>query len=160
MMPVDSIHSTIESFLRDRTVWAPSEWYTMISGARTNPAKYECIIMNHWDFKDRKSYSQALFPNSKLISFPTLRSASFEKNNPNIKLKYGFFDNSETQDYDLDSTARSRRNAAIIASEPLPLYKNKLKLSSKKFKDLKRLCENNTIPQNFRNEYLALQYDE
>jgi len=32
MMPVDSVHSTIESFTRNRTVWAPSEWHTITLG--------------------------------------------------------------------------------------------------------------------------------
>lgn len=40
MMPVDSIHSTVESFVRNKTVWAPSEWPTMITNVRCNPKSY------------------------------------------------------------------------------------------------------------------------
>lgn len=101
-----------------------------------------------------------MFPNSIKISFPTLRSASFEKNNPIFKLKYGYFDHSEIKEYDMDSIARSRRNSAIITNGPLPLYNSKLKISSSKYKDLKTLCNKKTIPERFHSEFLNLPYDE
>lgn len=125
MMPVDSIHSTIESFIRNRTVWAPSEWFTMISNARTNPQDYKCILVNHSDFKDWKTFSQVMFPNSVKIHFPNLRSVFFEKNNPVICLKYGYCDNSEFKKLDLNSISRSRRNSTILSEGPLPLYEKK-----------------------------------
>ena len=38
MMPVDSVHSTIESFVRRRIIWTPSESPTTIRNARTSPS--------------------------------------------------------------------------------------------------------------------------
>lgn len=159
MMPVDSIHSTIESFIRNRTIWAPSEWYTIISNARTNPRKYNCIELTNSDFKDWKTFSQALLPNSVKIQFTKLRSVTLEKNIPNITLKYGYFDESETINYDLDSIPRSRRNSEIVCEGPTQLYDDILNISSAKYKDLKTLCDRKTIPVKFQHEYLNLKWD-
>lgn len=62
MMPVDSIHSTVESFVRNKTVWAPSEWPTMITNVRCNPKSYIVNVLNFGDFMDWRSFSQALLP--------------------------------------------------------------------------------------------------
>lgn len=158
MMPVDSIHSTIESFIRDRSVWAPSEWYTVISNARTRPAGYECVLMNNGEFKDWKSFSQVLFPSSIKISFKTLRSAIFEKDSSIIILKYGYFQNSETTKIDLSTISRSKRNLPITKNGPIPAYNDFLKISSAKYNDLKKLCDKNTINKKFHNEYLSLKH--
>lgn len=157
MMPVDSIHSTIESFIRHRNVWAPSEWYTTISNARTNPTGYNCVVMNHFDFKDWKTFSQAMFPNSLKISFKNLRSASFNKNSPIMKVKYGYSDSSEIIDYDLSGIARSRRNSEIVVKGPYRLYDSILCISTLKYNNLKSLCDKNTIPTKFHHEYLNLK---
>lgn len=158
MMPVDSIHSTIESFIRNRTVWAPSEWYTIISNARTCPKKYNCIELNHFDFKDWKTFALAMFPNSVKLSFLNLRSALFEKSNPNMVLKYGYFDDSETKIYNLNSIPRSSRNSDIISAGPTQLYNSILNISSTKYNDLKLLCDKNIIPAKFHHEFFNLKY--
>lgn len=160
MMPVDSIHSTIESFIRGKTIWAPSEWYTTISNARTNPTGYNCIEMNHLDFYDWKTFSQAKLSNPKKISFKNLRSALFKKNSTIITLKYGYFDNSEIREYDLKSIARSTRHSKTVVNEPIKLYNNILNISAAKYKDLTALCGKNTIPERFHKEFLNMKYDE
>lgn len=95
MMPVDSIHSIIESFVRNKIVWAPSEWPTMITNERTNPTGYTVNVMNHEDFLDWKSFCQALIPTKININFNLLRVMSFQKSDPIIRLQYGFEDDSE-----------------------------------------------------------------
>jgi len=51
-MPADSMHATIERFTKKRAVWAPSQWATVISMARTEPGPYNVTVMNHTDFMD------------------------------------------------------------------------------------------------------------
>lgn len=41
----DSIHATIEGFIRRRVIWAPSEWPTIIANERTNPQNYNITMM-------------------------------------------------------------------------------------------------------------------
>lgn len=112
---------------------------------KTQPEGYKCILLDHSDFKDWKTFSQAMFPNSIKINFSKLRSVIFEKNNPVIRLSYGYFDISEIKELDMNSIARSRRNSALISNGPLRLYENKLSISSPKYID--SLCDRNTIPK-------------
>lgn len=154
MMPVDSIHSTIESFVRNRTVWAPSEWYTLISNSRTNPNGYKCIAMSHTDFKNWKQYSENIFPNSCKLSIQRLRCAIFQKDNPIITLKYGYFENSETKN--IDTNRRNTRRNLSPSSCPQSLYEHPLPISRMKYNDLTDLCNKNIIPPKFHGEYINL----
>lgn len=151
MMPVDSIHSTIESFTRNRTVWAPSEWPTVIRSARTNPCCYECISLKHSDFLNWKLFSDTLLPKNIKLKISTMRSAVFEENN--ITIKYGYFENSDTKTIktDLNTSANSG---------PTLLYAREINISSNKFNDLKALCNKTSIPKNFHNEYLTLKHSQ
>lgn len=95
-MPVDSIHRTIERFITRRTIWAPSEWETIIGNARTNPRMLDTVRMHHTDFLDWKQLSNAILsPNTfnskgEPIKITQVRSVFFEKNNPNIVIDYSY----------------------------------------------------------------------
>ena len=57
MMPTDSVHSTIESYVRRRTILAPSESLTTIHNARTNPMGY----IHYYSIPNRVELNIALF---------------------------------------------------------------------------------------------------
>lgn len=151
MMPVDSIHSTIESFTRNRTVWAPSEWPTVIRSARTNPYGYECVSLKHSDFLNWKLFSDVLIPKKIKLKISTMRSATF--NTAMITIKYGYFDYCEQKTIKIDLNPST-------AGGPPPLYTKELKISTNKFNDLKALCNKNSIPQCFHEEYLSLKHSQ
>lgn len=159
MMPVDSIHSTVESFTRNKVVWAPSEWPTIITNARSNPTSYTVITLNHSDFLDWKSFSQTLLPAKFKIAFNSLRIVNFQKNSPIITLQYGFFEDSEKQELNLDQIMKSRAISASIDRGPRQLYLENLKISSAKYKDLMDLCNKNIIPSRYHEEYLNMRHD-
>jgi len=46
-MPVDSVHSTIESNLKKKIVWAPSEWPRIIVNSRNKPKPYEVFFKSY-----------------------------------------------------------------------------------------------------------------
>ncbi|CAH2088560.1 unnamed protein product [Euphydryas editha] len=46
-MSVDSIHSTIEQFVRNITVWASSQWATICELARKEPTPYTFENLTH-----------------------------------------------------------------------------------------------------------------
>lgn len=148
MMPVDSVHSTIESFVRNRTIWAPSEWPTIIRSARTNPSGYDCIEMEHTDFKNWKSFADLLLPNKIKLKLNKLRIATFQKKTGTIELLYGYFDNSKKQ------TITNINFTYNIET----LYHHTLCISSKKFNDLQNLCFKNSIPPKYHQEYLNLKH--
>ncbi|CAG5051910.1 unnamed protein product [Parnassius apollo] len=160
MMPVDSIHSTIESFVRNKTVWAPSEWPTMLTNARNKPRNYNVNVLNYGDFMDWKNFSQALLPAKFKINFNSLRVVQFHKNNPIVTFQYGFFEDSDNYEINMDFIIRSRANKAIVEKGPTPLYAEELKLSLAKYKDLQDLCNKNVIPNRYHQEYLSMKHDE
>ena len=51
MMPADSVHNTIEWFVRRRTI-CPSEWPTIIFNAGTYPSGYNCFEIGHSEFEN------------------------------------------------------------------------------------------------------------
>ncbi|XP_039287439.1 uncharacterized protein LOC120352054 [Nilaparvata lugens] len=57
MMTVDSVHGVIERNIAKKTVYAPSEWPTIVTNARINPFPYEVISMKRNEFRDWKEYS-------------------------------------------------------------------------------------------------------
>lgn len=157
MMPVDSIHSTIESFIDRRVVWAPSEWATMITNSRTDPKNYEVIELSHLDFRDWKNFSASLIPAKIKIQFSELRKATFEKDV--ITFKYGFFEDSREQTINLNQIIRSRQNRTATSTLPPTIYQTKLNISKAKFDDLKSLCDKGTIPERFHGEYFNIPYE-
>uniref|UniRef100_A0A6P7GVK6 Uncharacterized protein LOC114347251 n=1 Tax=Diabrotica virgifera virgifera TaxID=50390 RepID=A0A6P7GVK6_DIAVI len=111
MMPVDSVHSSIELFSRRKTVWSPKEWPTIIRNSRTNPFNYVTESLNFSNFLNWKDFAETLIPNKFKINISKLRIAMFNKDNPqSFILKYGFFDNSELKTINLQETLRTRRN--------------------------------------------------
>lgn len=160
MMPVDSIHATIESFSKGRTIWAPSEWATIISNSRTTPRCYESIVLNHLEFKDWKSYSKAYLPPKIQIKFNSLRSAHFEKERFLAQFKYGYFEDSKVDELDMNSIMRSRKHSMVVAKGPDLLYPEKLKISVQKYRDLRILCDKEIIPHRYHNEYFNMKSDD
>lgn len=159
MMPVDSVHATIESFIKGRTVWAPSQWPTLISNARTNPKNYETIMLDNADVLDWKSFADLYLPKSIKIPVTKLRSACFQKVDPKkMLLSYGFCTDSENQCVDLSFLIRSRQSRQRLQA-PMVAYSAKIPIAKPKYMDLKKMCDKGIIPAQFVQEYLALPYD-
>lgn len=84
--PVDSIHATIEHFVKNKTVWDPSEWITLIRNTRSNPKPLEIIEMKYKDFMDWKTFSLSVFPitlknsTGDVIQISKIKSLVFQKN--------------------------------------------------------------------------------
>lgn len=55
-MPADSVHSTIDSFISKKIIYAPSQWPTVISFARHAPKPYKVLSLSHTDFNDWVSF--------------------------------------------------------------------------------------------------------
>lgn len=97
-MPADSIHSTIEHFIRRRMIWAPSEWPTVIRLARCDPEPYNVISMTHDKFNDWSIVQKAVVPNilrdsnNELLKWRQVRAVSMDKSLSDIKVRYSLQD--------------------------------------------------------------------
>lgn len=60
-MPVDSVHAGIERALKNKTIWASSEWPTLITNARVKPAPYTVQKLDHTFFCDWKAIRKLFF---------------------------------------------------------------------------------------------------
>jgi len=91
-MPVDSVHATIESNLKNKFVWAPSEWPTIMVNTRINPKPYEVFTMSHDDFMDFKLLQRTLFPKLNFKNgkkFSDVKKVYFSKSR-DIKISFGY----------------------------------------------------------------------
>ena len=75
MMPVNFLYSTIKSFVRRRTIWAPSESLTTIRNTRTKP-----------EFENWKYFVNLLLPNKVKLNINKVRIALLDKKPKSIEL--------------------------------------------------------------------------
>ncbi|XP_031329498.1 uncharacterized protein LOC116160452 [Photinus pyralis] len=161
-MPVDSVHATIERFINKRTVWAPSEWHTLIANARVNHTPFEVINMKHTDFMSWKEAAKNVLPNKinktkegEKILLSQLRIASFKKGEDVIKIQYSFLDCDGQQTVELRQPRKSKRSASSLLEMPKigNLYPSPLPISALKLKNLMDLCAKRVIPERYHKEY-------
>lgn len=157
-MPVDSVHATIERFVKKRTIWTPSEWVTLISNARINPKPYEVVVLTYKDFRDWKKEALKYFPTQGVktkeqTNFKITESniLIFSKSSPEIKyLQFQTPSPSYTLDF-----CRTRNQVKCLEkfNEPDILYSSKLAISGPKRKDLESLLKRKFIPERYIEEY-------
>lgn len=152
-MPVDSVHATIERFIRRRIIWAPSEWTTLISNARTNPKPLETIKMDFTDFLDWKKVSNETLNARK---FKTVAGEAIQIS----KIKNILFKKRSTAivvDYSYDEADLKTIKVDLSNKKPKRVYSQKLTINIQKKKDLIDLCDKNIIPLRYQNEYRQMR---
>lgn len=146
-MTVDSIHSTIESSVRNTIVWAPSQWLTVCQLARKEPKPYQVETLSHVDFKNFEDLSDKYFKGNLQGKVSKIRIATFKKSTPNIL----------TVKYSMSNDAAEETIAIIPKPKLLSAkYKSSLPITKTKYKDLKKLCDTNVIKSVFHAEYINL----
>jgi hypothetical protein len=159
LMTVDSVHGAIERATRKKTVYAPSEWLTIIQNARYDPFPYTVVKLNHLDFRDWKTLGDKLnvkFCSSKEpFKISEVRRAIFTKD---LSKNHSFkvIENATNPEEKLALIKPKRKYKFEI---PATKYCNPVPISSKKFRDLVDLCTNKgAIPQHYHPEYLNLPH--
>lgn len=170
-MPVDSVHACIDKNIKKKTVWAPSEWSTIIRNSRINAGPYNTIIFKHTHFLDWSAVSSAMFMKQKLkdsnndiVRFKSIRRVEFSEQDFDVfKIACTFKLNEDSYldllSVNLNNQNRLRSTTSVInISKPKQLYTSKLPISAQKYKDLRKLCEKKTIPEVYHEEYLSLPF--
>ncbi|KAE9543380.1 hypothetical protein AGLY_002180 [Aphis glycines] len=168
-MPVDSMHACIEKYLKRKTVWAPSEWPTIIRNSRTKFGPYNTVELNHSDFLDWSEVCKTMFNQPKLkdtdgcdVKFKKIRTVYFNKEYlNNFKIAYSFNHNDDNNiilDYKNVSITENRLRSKLKNVEPKQLYFSKLPITETKYNDLKQLCTKKIIPDKFHSEYLEIPF--
>ncbi|CAI6374066.1 unnamed protein product [Macrosiphum euphorbiae] len=168
-MPVDSIHACIDKNIKKKTIWAPSEWPTVIRNSRSNIGPYETIILNYSDFLNWNDICNATFNKTKLkdtmncdVKFKSIRKVKFSKDNlEELNISYTFKpgENGE-DDYKTVNLHTNARLRSTCNTNPVlkPQYKEKLPVTAAKYKDLRNLCLKKIIPEVYHSEYFSIPF--
>ncbi|CAG9773458.1 unnamed protein product [Ceutorhynchus assimilis] len=158
-MPVDSVHGTIENSIRNKVVWAPSEWSTIIRNARVKYTPYKVHTLNYKDFLDWKTLQMKTFTNNlrkedgSTIKLRDVRLIMFEKEDPNyIHVSTSSFRN-EMSKIAIKKETRTSVNHNITIGKA---YNARLPIATEKYQGLKNLCTKNVIPIEYQHQYLTL----
>ncbi len=131
LMTVDSVHGCIERAVKNKIVYAPSEWPTIISNARFDPHPYTVIKLSYTDFRDWKTVgnkTNVTLSSKEKLKVSEIRMAIFEKSlmkKNNFKVIFNARNPEEVV-----ATVKRKRNLEFI--EPSPQYCNPLPISAKK----------------------------
>ncbi|KAF2887364.1 hypothetical protein ILUMI_18809, partial [Ignelater luminosus] len=127
----DAVHATLKRFTKKRIVWAPSEWDTIITNARSHPRPFEVIRLHHIDFGNWKRYGDECLPaktrtmDGQIFQISRLRQAMFEKGKLSFQVNYVY--------------------NCLEANLEI------------QFANLHNMCQKNEIPEKFHTEYYDLR---
>ncbi|CAH1113903.1 unnamed protein product [Psylliodes chrysocephalus] len=159
-MPVDSVHATIENCIKNKTIWASSEWPTIIRNARVKYSPYNVYTLTFKDFLDWKTLqSKTCLTNLKtedgsIIRLRDPRQIIFLKTEPDvINVSNNFANNNELLRTVIRKTGRNpvQNNYSLDRA-----YKTRLPISTEKHQSLRNLCTKEVIPITYHVEYLTL----
>lgn len=71
--------------------------------------RYNCTVIKNSEFKNGKRFSIILLPVKLKILVKTLRHVYLENNNSVLKLKGGYFENSDITEYNLSTIWRLKK---------------------------------------------------
>ena len=159
LMTVDSAHAVIERAARKKTIYAPSEWITVVGNARFEPFPYEVKKKIFSDFFDWRTYADSRnfkYDDKHDFKVSETRIAIFEKKSGEcFKILTSALEGEESYKRVSISSKRKRKGGV---SDLKPAYGSKLMISEAKYRDLMKLCEKGAIPGHFKEEYVAMPY--
>ena len=156
-MEADSVHALIEKKCSNEEIYVPSQWYEIIKNAKTNDPNYNVIELSLekiYNFKDLVS-KQNWEKNEKKesVGWSKVKDLKVDKDQMN-KLHYKF---SYDEDYSTIDTKRKRKPLDLKDYSLTNAYTSNVGISSPKYSDLSKLCEDLVIPSEFHPYYDSLQ---
>ena len=157
-MPVDSIHATIEHFIKKRIIWAPSEWTIVIRSARVDPEPYTAVVMANDSFLNWGQIQRTIMPSkcrsdvdNHSLQWKNIREIAMTKTSAKFEVRYSMVEDAVRYTFSFP------RQSYIPGSKQL--YRQALSISALKYRDLQHLCSTNIIPGEFHQQFLGLKAD-
>ena len=160
-MECDSMHSAIEFAKKKTPIYVPSQWLTVMHGARRNKP-YTVIPLRYTDFWDFKNVSKSLVQNSKFdlnglrVNWLKIVWIQFTKEEPDVLHFKTSFEEEEFRRIKLIPTKKRGRQSEPIVGELPHLYSAKIPISEAKKEDLMSLCKDGVIPEDHHDFYNGL----
>ncbi|XP_050504931.1 uncharacterized protein LOC126883425 [Diabrotica virgifera virgifera] len=154
-MEADSMHATIERKLKNKIIHIPAEYAEVCVGARKNPKPYNVSYLTHEFFKSFASlqFYKSIRPGKAIgdAKVTDIRALQYKQGNLYFKLRF-------TDEWQL-LPQRCDKRVSVKPIESLPnLHENRLKISSRKFKDLQQL--KSTLPVDYRDYYDNVPHED
>lgn len=131
-MECDSMHSSIERKLKNRTINVPADYVSLCKLARKNPKPYFVKYLDHTFFKDYSKVNliKSIRPGYK-VGDPTVNNLRALKYNSDGKIEFKIKHSDEYQP--MPTRLKSTTSAAVTIAS---LYKEPLKIKKEKFEHL------------------------
>lgn len=150
----DSMHSTIEKCRKNKTIYIPAQYYSLIRNAKISGSTYMVHEVEQNEIMDFKKLSASNFfsknTENEVFSISKVREIHISKDEPNkLFYKYDFDENFRKVIlyYDETSTTKRRGRKRKTNRDVIdPLYSQREPISECKYQDLLFLCKNNYIP--------------
>jgi len=161
-MEVDSVHSTIENACRNQDVYAPTDYYKIISMARRGQP-YRVHVLNTENFHDYKALSESTMKNrnkasdGSVVKWLKVKWFRYDKECPD-KIFFSYDYSGEFKALETDFGRKGRRPKTTPRLKNL--YQVPPSISAAKHRDLVSLCKEKAVPSDYHSFYLGLKHDE
>jgi hypothetical protein len=160
-MEVDSVHSCIETAVKNQNIYSPGDYYRIVSMARKRDP-YSVKILSTKDFFDYKALGRSTLKNrsrdimGNTVQWLKIKWLSYQKKTPNIiRFKYNY-------DEDFCEICVNKGVRGRPSNVPVPLeslFSAPPAISRAKYEDLMFLCNSLAIPQFYHDFYRGLTSD-
>ena len=149
-MEVDSMHSAVEFAKRNVAVYSPHGWQNIFRAARKR-RPYEVVRLEHTDFIDLKHLSSTIMraASASRINWMKVKCLKFEKNQAGV-IQFRYSHEGDYQSVNVCGRCQPQKYTTVQA------YKNKVPISTAKYKDLQTLAQKHIIPKEFHSWYASL----
>ena len=162
-MECDSAHSTVESALKNKDIYCPTDYFCIaVMDRKQKP--FQIKLLSTSEVLDFKEFSKEIVRNiswdstGQKVKSIKIKWMRYEKANPNVLLfKYDYEENFRKLIVKLQS--RGRRSSFMVLHSVPRLYQEPPAISTAKFNDLEFLCNSNAISQSYHCFFKNLRVD-
>ena len=172
-----SVHARIEKETKFRDIYTPAEWMSAVANAKLSEPRYKVIELETDDIFDfKKLVKETCITGGfkkdverNVVNWTKIHSMEYRKDFPgSIFFKYSLSDTKyRRMDITNDKFVKETRNVKKKSTKNIngyqlqKLYEEPPKISSTKYKDFIKLCQNGHIPSNNHREfYRTLQHEK
>ncbi|CAH2094046.1 unnamed protein product [Euphydryas editha] len=156
----DSVHALIERSSKNKLIYTPLEWFSLVRWAKQDGKPYNVIEMKHTDFYnfkhllDGRNWSKNI--SGDVVKWNKIKEVRICAEDP-FKIEYRYdLANSNAMTIAINTNTRRRQRTSM--AELCPLYSNHLPLTKAKYDDLMSLCQNGIIPATYHDFFKSLSF--
>lgn len=156
----DSVHALIERSSKNKIIYTPLEWFSLVRWAKQDGKPYNVVEMKHTDFFNFKELlngrNWAKNINGDIVHWTKIKEVRVCAEDP-FKIEYRYdLSNCNIMTIAVNTNTRRRQRADSMNESVTPLYQNLLSIPRAKFNDLISLCNSGLIPATYHDYFKSL----